>query len=374
YSATSVLKYFTAFFAAGVYLLPKCLDAVKYRDFWESTDEPSLKKFLDFRLSSGDLEDMTVEYARYNKELITIAKYYAETSNVGQRILSWKKAFKASAQLCFISTTNVCCGNDHCANKCLLWEWLGLSIGEPWDLETSQNIDIQLLKAVWVLPLIPDVSVFICIKASGQQQYSNSGKLKNEKQNILAKNHLVEERARGKVRKLQSAQHVSIATVVTEQIEQYARSTTSNIMKRFLDDEQRPGKHIRMTKVINKVTDNLSNNNSDDDLVKSDDNNESDLTDGEKSPTEMACERREALSQSLRECTEQMSDSQDTIVTVRHDGETEAVEALFELSGPATSTSTTQPQAPPDLMPCAPLQALQYIDNAIKVSIWKVQQ
>ena len=59
--------------------------------------------------------------------------------------------------------------------------------------------------------------------------------------------------------------------------------------------------------VINKVTDNLSNNNSDDDLIKSEDNNESDLTDGEQSPItmEMAREHQEAL-----------SDSQDIIVCV----------------------------------------------------------
>ncbi|CAG8637383.1 3035_t:CDS:10, partial [Paraglomus brasilianum] len=227
--------------------------------FWESTDEPSLKKFLDFRLSSGDIEDRKIEYARYNNELITIARYYAEESAVGRCISSWKNAFMA-----------------------------------------SQSKRSAAIKQFW--------------------------KVENEKQNILSKNHLVEERAKGKVRNLQAAQHVNIATVATEQIGQYARSTTS-IMKRFLDDEQRPGKHV-----INKVTENLSNN-------KSDDNNESDLTDGEKSPTEMACERREAL-----------SDSRDTIVTVL-DGETEAVEALFELSEPATSTSTTPLQALQDLTP-----------------------
>ena len=116
---------------------------------------------------------------------------------------------------------------------------------------------------------------------------------------------------------IQAMQHVNIATVATEQIGQYTRSTTS-VMNRLLDDKQRPGKHVSNdlieffcfwsmleNLVINKVTDNLSNNNSDDDLIKSEDNNESDLTDGEQSPTEMACERREAL-----------SDSRDRIVCV----------------------------------------------------------
>ena len=79
---------------------------------------------------------------------------------------------------------------------------------------------------------------------------------------------MVEERARGKVRNLQvnrcilfnlnmlvqgihssliiqAMQHVNIATVATDQIGQYARSTTTtSVMKRFLDDKQRPGKHV----------------------------------------------------------------------------------------------------------------------------------
>jgi hypothetical protein len=49
---------------------------------------------------------------------------------------------------------------------------------------------------------------------------------------------------------IQAAQHVSIATVATEQIGEYARTTTSSIRKRFLEDEQRSEKRVRMTKVI----------------------------------------------------------------------------------------------------------------------------
>ncbi|CAJ0915052.1 5507_t:CDS:2, partial [Entrophospora sp. SA101] len=78
------------------YLLPECLNAVKYPAFWESTDEPSLKNFLDFRLSAGNLKDMKTEHNHYNNELNEISKFYTEVSESGQEVLGWKKAFKAS--------------------------------------------------------------------------------------------------------------------------------------------------------------------------------------------------------------------------------------------------------------------------------------
>ena len=101
-----------------MHLLPECLNAVKYRGktccadvflifyiityhlwyvaFWESIDDPSLKKFLDFRLLAGDLEDKQTEYHRYKQELDTIGKFYAEVSEPGQEVIRWKNAFKAS--------------------------------------------------------------------------------------------------------------------------------------------------------------------------------------------------------------------------------------------------------------------------------------
>ncbi len=127
-----------------MHLLPECLNAVKYRGktccadvflifyiityhlwyvaFWESIDDPSLKKFLDFRLSAGDLEEMKVEYTRYNNDLNTISRFYAEASDFGQKVLKWKSAFKASYLYYLLdegheytnyhANRRVCSGND----------------------------------------------------------------------------------------------------------------------------------------------------------------------------------------------------------------------------------------------------------------------
>ncbi|GET60125.1 C2H2-type zinc finger transcription factor [Rhizophagus irregularis DAOM 181602=DAOM 197198] len=136
--------------------------------FWENTDEPSLKNFLDFRLLAGDLEDMQTEYHRYKKELDTIGKFYAEVSEPGQEVLRWKNAFKLSKQS-------------------------------------------AVVKRFW--------------------------KLHAESQNIAARTNMQEKKAKAKVLKLQTNQHVTIATVATKQIQQYARSTNTSIMKRFYCDD-----------------------------------------------------------------------------------------------------------------------------------------
>ncbi|GES83361.1 hypothetical protein GLOIN_2v1716154 [Rhizophagus clarus] len=174
-------------------LSPECLDAVRYRAFWEDTEEPSLKKFLDFRLLAGDLEDKQTEYHRYKQELETIGKFYAEMSEPGQEVIRWKNAFKKSKQSTVIS---------------LFW------------------------------------------------------KLQNVRQNIAVKNVLIEDKinmqenkAKAKVRKLQADQHVTIATVTTGQIQQYARSTTT----KFLDEKERTIKRARTYKESDN-NDNTENN------------------------------------------------------------------------------------------------------------------
>ncbi|RGB37111.1 hypothetical protein C1646_59976 [Rhizophagus diaphanus] len=75
-------------------LLPKCLNALKYCAFWESTEKPSLKKFLEFRLKEGNLEGEEEEHLRYKCEINTISKYYTETSEIGQKLLTWNQDFK----------------------------------------------------------------------------------------------------------------------------------------------------------------------------------------------------------------------------------------------------------------------------------------
>jgi hypothetical protein len=67
---------------------------VKYVAFWESTDEPSLNEFLNFRSRAGDLEDEVTEHNRYISELNTISKYYNGISEFGNKVIRWKRDFK----------------------------------------------------------------------------------------------------------------------------------------------------------------------------------------------------------------------------------------------------------------------------------------
>ncbi|CAG8483342.1 5346_t:CDS:2 [Ambispora leptoticha] len=68
-----------------MYLLPNCIDDLKYSDFWKDTEEPSLNKFLNFRLRQSNLEDSEVEHRRYKDELKSIRKYYDEESEIGKK-------------------------------------------------------------------------------------------------------------------------------------------------------------------------------------------------------------------------------------------------------------------------------------------------
>ncbi|CAG8721020.1 10525_t:CDS:2 [Rhizophagus irregularis] len=58
-----------------MYLLPKCADKLKYSVFWESMDELSLKKFLDFRLKANDLKDRDIEHRQYNRKSLKITMW-----------------------------------------------------------------------------------------------------------------------------------------------------------------------------------------------------------------------------------------------------------------------------------------------------------
>ncbi|CAG8766255.1 11664_t:CDS:10, partial [Gigaspora margarita] len=69
-----------------MHLLTDCLNALKTHEFWKSTDNPSLKKFLDFRFQKGVLEDKKTEYSQYKSELDTIKRYYSETSENGKKL------------------------------------------------------------------------------------------------------------------------------------------------------------------------------------------------------------------------------------------------------------------------------------------------
>ncbi|CAG8736980.1 24318_t:CDS:2, partial [Gigaspora rosea] len=72
----------------------ECLREVQYPAFWKNTENPTYLKFLNFRLSAGDLGDKRTETNRYNNELNTISRHYAEVSEMGQEIVNWKIVFK----------------------------------------------------------------------------------------------------------------------------------------------------------------------------------------------------------------------------------------------------------------------------------------
>ncbi|RUS26444.1 hypothetical protein BC938DRAFT_470761 [Jimgerdemannia flammicorona] len=74
---------------------PECRDALRFPDFWEGTDEPSLREFLDFRLSAGDLKDEVTEHHNYSTDLNKLSKFYAEVSEMGKKILKWRNTLKS---------------------------------------------------------------------------------------------------------------------------------------------------------------------------------------------------------------------------------------------------------------------------------------
>ncbi|CAJ0913624.1 19022_t:CDS:2 [Entrophospora sp. SA101] len=62
---------------------------------------------------------------------------------------------------------------------------------------------------------------------------------------------MTEEKSKAEVQMLQAVQHATIATVMTEQVQQYARSTMTSIRKNFLDDSERRAKRTRFCKDSN---------------------------------------------------------------------------------------------------------------------------
>ncbi|CAG8534834.1 6779_t:CDS:10 [Acaulospora morrowiae] len=240
-----------------MHLLPECFKAVRCPAFWESTDEPSLKNFLYFRLSAGELTDVETEYHIYKQELSEISKFYSEISEIGQEVLS---------------------GND-CVSVGELYSTnhLGtLSTIEYTNYSTTCAIVVERLRG-----------------SKRSSAIKNFWKLQEERQNIMARNKLIEdkvklqeEKAKARVLKLQTTQHITIATAATEQIQQYATSTTTSIAKRFLDnDNKKTTKRTRNHK-----------DQSDEDDSESDDRDC--LTDSENSSTMTHKNQKRARSQS----------------------------------------------------------------------------
>ena len=93
-------------------LLPKCLQELNYPgkcalfscdhnlyltcpffdiDFWNDNVDPTLRKFLNFRLNTGDLKDPDTEHYRYQSELNTLSKYYTKESEIGKKVLKLQR-------------------------------------------------------------------------------------------------------------------------------------------------------------------------------------------------------------------------------------------------------------------------------------------
>ncbi|CAI2187371.1 14779_t:CDS:2, partial [Funneliformis geosporum] len=91
-----------------------------------------------------------------------------------------------------------------------------------------------------------------------------------------------ENKAKAKVRKLQADQYVTIATATTGQIQQYTKSITTKISKKFLDEKERTVKRTKTFKESDN-NDNIKN----DHLLLSDEKSllgRNDTKDGTQTP------------------------------------------------------------------------------------------
>ncbi|CAB5391302.1 unnamed protein product [Rhizophagus irregularis] len=70
-----------------MHLLSKCLSIVSF-------GRARKKRFLKFHLKEGNLEGEEEEHLRYKCEINTISKYYTETPEIGQKLLTWNQDFK----------------------------------------------------------------------------------------------------------------------------------------------------------------------------------------------------------------------------------------------------------------------------------------
>ncbi|KAF0427430.1 hypothetical protein F8M41_006049 [Gigaspora margarita] len=75
-------------------LIPECLKALKYSEFWEISENPSLLSFLEYRLHNN-LGQEDTEHSRYKKELETILEYHDKTSEPGKIALQLLKKFQS---------------------------------------------------------------------------------------------------------------------------------------------------------------------------------------------------------------------------------------------------------------------------------------
>ncbi|RIB10373.1 hypothetical protein C2G38_194088 [Gigaspora rosea] len=75
-------------------LTPECLVALKYSEFWENSENPSLLSFFEYRLHNN-LEQKEKEHSRYKKEVETIIEYHDKTCETGKIALQLLKKFQS---------------------------------------------------------------------------------------------------------------------------------------------------------------------------------------------------------------------------------------------------------------------------------------
>jgi len=83
--------------------------------------KPSLIKYLEFRLPEGDINNLETEHHSYIMELNTIAKHCAESPEIVQKVLEWKKNFMESSILFIVLRLTVlhCSVTNYLVKRCL---------------------------------------------------------------------------------------------------------------------------------------------------------------------------------------------------------------------------------------------------------------
>ncbi|CAG8761106.1 21871_t:CDS:2, partial [Cetraspora pellucida] len=118
------------------------LSLVKYIAFWEKSEKPSLKSFLDFRLQEGDLEREEMEYSQYRNELNTILNYHAEAPETREEMQQLLRNFQ---YLYSPTTLLVMCWQWKRLRAC----WLVYSVGGlPCGLRAHRGKDKKKSKEV----------------------------------------------------------------------------------------------------------------------------------------------------------------------------------------------------------------------------------
>ncbi|CAB4382634.1 unnamed protein product [Rhizophagus irregularis] len=128
-------------------LFPECFDYLRYRAFWEQSEKPSLKSFLDFRLQEGDLEREETEHSRYKGELNTILNYHAKAPEIREEVQQMLRNFQVNIFYLGYTATDYPAGCVLAVGKvaCLLDEKKSKEVNCFWDLQVKQqNIDMNL--------------------------------------------------------------------------------------------------------------------------------------------------------------------------------------------------------------------------------------